>query len=167
MLLRTATWGIAAVSYVISHLARHLLPCRSLSLSLSLSTLLGTQIVRALSLSRSTISPHVWRHEAEFAECSACPGLLETAMSEQSVQEELSQQLLDQKESLRDISEMLAVEPSEQLQQVLQLCSQHDRSYTANPRLACIIAYDPCCSCMKNCWPDCKRHNWHWLSMGH
>lgn len=51
-------------------------------------------------------------------------------MSEPSVQEELSQQLLDQKESLREISEMLAVDPSEQLQQVLQLCSQHGCVYT-------------------------------------
>ena len=45
-------------------------------------------------------------------------------MSEQSVQEELLQQVQEQKESLEEISEMLALEPSEQLQQVLQLCSQ-------------------------------------------
>lgn len=75
----------------------------------------------------SSVSVEVlYRHEVEFGRCSACRGLLRTAMSEQSVQEELSQQLLDQKESLREISEMLAVDPSEQLQQVLQLCSQHD-----------------------------------------
>ena len=45
-------------------------------------------------------------------------------MSEQSVQEELLQQVQEQKESLEEISEMLAVDPSEQLQQVLQLCNQ-------------------------------------------
>lgn len=39
------------------------------------------------------------------------------------MQEELRQQVLEQKESLTEIAEMLAVEPSEQLQQVLQLCS--------------------------------------------
>lgn len=39
-------------------------------------------------------------------------------MSEQSVQEELLQQVQEQKESLKELSEMLAVDPSEQLQQV-------------------------------------------------
>ena len=45
-------------------------------------------------------------------------------MSEQSVQEELLQQVQEQKESLQEISEMLDVDPSQQLQQVLQLCNQ-------------------------------------------
>ena len=46
-------------------------------------------------------------------------------MPEHSMQQELLQQVLEQKESLSEISDMLAVEPSEQLQQVLQLCSQY------------------------------------------
>ena len=55
-------------------------------------------------------------------------------MSEQSVQEELLQQVREQKESLEEISEMLAVDPSEQLQQVLQLCSPY--SYAVRPDAA-------------------------------
>lgn len=86
-------------------------------------------------------------------------------MPEQSMQEELLQQVLDQQEALKDISEMLAVEPSEQLQQVFQLCSQH-RGNSSLLKLSDGLARtnDPVCSYMKSCWLDCKRRNWLWLS---
>ena len=83
-------------------------------------------------------------------------------MSEQSVQEELLQQVQEQKESLKELSEMLSVDPSEQLQQVLQLCNQP--SSVSCPVALC-VSYDPACSFMKSCLPDCKRRSWHWLSM--
>lgn len=41
-------------------------------------------------------------------------------MGDQSVHQELLQQVSEQKESLQEILDMLAVESSEQLQQVLQ-----------------------------------------------
>ena len=40
-------------------------------------------------------------------------------MEEASVQEELLQQVLEQQKSLKELSDMLAVEPSQELQQVL------------------------------------------------
>lgn len=84
------------------------------------------------------------------------------------MQEELRQQVLQQKESLTEIAEMLAFRTT--ATGVAAVQCQHPSTHSSlasqpSVFLPLNVSYDAVCSCTKSCLLDCERRSWRWPSM--